>query len=348
MKSVGRFSQGFYLLFAVAVLLATLGLCEIIVRLLGEKPYVPVVFNIKVEPGGRFYQPHPSLGYQHLPGKFTLTLPDSYTFQVTHLKNTLRATHPEQPAAKLAGKPQMWIFGCSFTHGWGLNDSETFAWVLQEKYPDWEVVNLGVGGYATIHALVQLREALHQGMRPRLAILAYGSFHNTRNICSRLYRKAVIPHNRLGELTLPCGRLGGQGELIVLEQKWGYTPLPFMSYSALMHRLERLYLRYEGKFRQSQEVTKAIVGEIQQLCRQQGIGLLVATLTQDDRTQDLLSYCQARGIRTVDITVDLKLRENTNYPHDTHPSPKANREYAGKLAAGLREFFPLAQSGSEP
>ena len=339
MKRARRLAPGINILFLLAVILAMVASLEIALRLLGEKLYVPVVFNIKVEPGGRFYQADPGLGYRHLPGKFTLTLPDGYGFQVTHGNNTLRITHPEQQDGESSGKPQIWIFGGSFTHGWGLNDSETYPWLLQERFPDHELVNFGVGGYGTIHALIQFREALDSGISPRLVIVAYGSFHNTRNICSRLYRKAIIPHNRLGELMLPCGRLGSHGELVVVQKKLGYTPLPFMTYSALMNRIERLYVSHEGKFRKSQEVTQAILKEMQNICQQRKILLLVATLTNDAGTQELNAFCQAQGIKTVDITVDLKVQENTNFPHDSHPSPKANQEYAQKLEPVIREML---------
>jgi hypothetical protein len=154
---------------ALGTMLA-LAAAESLVRLAGIEPWVVEDIHIGVTPGGRFYTPHPTLGYTHLPGAFVVTLPNGYAFHVTHLPNTFRVTHPLTTDAHARSKPEIWLFGCSFTHGWSLNDEETYPWVLQERLPMYEVVNYGVGGYGTIHALLQLREALHTRPPPVVAV----------------------------------------------------------------------------------------------------------------------------------------------------------------------------------
>jgi hypothetical protein len=72
-----------------------------------------------------------------------VTLPNGYAFRVTHLPNTLRVPYPLATDAHARSKPEIWLFGCSFTHGWSLNDEETYPWVLQERLPMYEVVNYG-------------------------------------------------------------------------------------------------------------------------------------------------------------------------------------------------------------
>jgi hypothetical protein len=120
-----------------------LAAAEGLVRLAGIEPWVVEDIHIGVTPGGRFYTPHPALGYTHLPGAFVVTLPNGYAFRVTHLPNTFRVTYPLATDAHARSKPEIWLFGCSFTHGWSLNDEETYPWVLQERLPMYEVVNYG-------------------------------------------------------------------------------------------------------------------------------------------------------------------------------------------------------------
>ena len=68
-----------------------------------------------------------------------------------------------------------------------------------------------------------------------------------------------------------------------------------------------------------------------------GIELVVAGLTSDPGTADMLSYCNAEGLKTVDIWVDfLNIKENNNLPYDSHPSAVAHRQYAQKLEHFLR------------
>jgi hypothetical protein len=337
-----------YILYCAAVLAAVFFLAEGVVRLAGDKPYVPVTFNIQVEPGGKFFAPHPTLGYAHLPGAFKITLPTGYTFTVTHGADTLRLTEPPATTAAAGNRPEIWIFGCSITHAWAVNDADAYPWLLQEQLPQYRVVNFGVDGYSNVQGLVQLEESLAQGRVPQVVIAAYGSLHDTRNICSRLYRKAVIPHNRLGELLLPCGRLDNHGNLQIIRIQLGYEPLPFMGWSAFIHRLEQVYLKNEGKFRHSREVSRAILLRMAGLCRDRGITFVAAGVKDDRPTREMLAFLRKHGILAVDVAVDLNLPQYNNRPHDGHPSPRAHRLYADKLAQFLQGHPPLVTPSPPP
>jgi hypothetical protein len=65
---------------------------ELLVRLKGVEPWMGEDIQLHVTPGGRLYTAHPLLGYAHLPGAFTVSLPNGYAFTVTHRANTLRVT----------------------------------------------------------------------------------------------------------------------------------------------------------------------------------------------------------------------------------------------------------------
>ena len=70
-------------------------------------------------------------------------------------------------------------------------------------------------------------------------------------------------------------------------------------------------------------------------CRDHGIAFIVAGISSD--SGPMLETVGRMGLRTVDISVPLREPGNTNIPHDNHPSAKANREYARKLLAFLKE-----------
>lgn len=113
---------------------------------------------------------------------------DSYSFTVTHLPDTLRVTRPLSECHREDRREAIWVFGCSFTHGWSLNDEETYPWVLQQRLPDYQVVNFGVSGYGTLHSLMQFREALRTRDKPKAAVVAYGFLHDRRNTFLRARR----------------------------------------------------------------------------------------------------------------------------------------------------------------
>ena len=147
----------------------------------------------------------------------------------------------------------------------------------------------------------------------------------------------LAPAASLGPINQPYARLGSGGQLDISTDTLGYREFPLMRYSALINALEESYDRYEERRAQSHEITKAIIKEFADLCKARGIELVVAGLTSDPTTLDMLSYCRGKGLKTVNIWVDyLNIKENNNLPYDSHPSAIAHRQYAQKLELFLR------------
>lgn len=345
----------------LALLILVIPICvvgaEFALRMTGNTQWRPQQVSIEVEPGGRFFRKDSTLGYTHLPGEYqvilpraysimvvgpsyeisdTLSLPSSYSFNVTHLSNSLRATSHLNPDEPDLSKNEIWIFGCSLTHGWSLNDEETYPWILQQGLPQYEIVNFGVTGYGTLHSLIQLREALIKRKKPEVAIVAYASFQDRRNTFLRLRRKGLVTLNKLGPLVQPYARVTDDGALTWSMAKAQFHEFPLMRYSALIHAVERAYNRIEDRFYQSHEVSKAIVKELSDLCQKNGVQFFLAGITSDALTMDMLEYGTTQGILTIDISVDMSLPDNHNYPYDNHPSFFANQQYAQKLDSFLR------------
>ena len=313
-------------------------LAEGVTRLQGYRPYRHIGSGItSVEPGGRLYRKHPTLGYANLPGKLTITLKTGLKFQVNNGNDGLRITRPPGTALASVDPKQMWIFGGSFTYGFCLNDAETYPWLLQERFPNFEVVNFGVGGYGTLQSLIQLQEALAGGRTPpALLIVAYAVFHNMRNCCHRIYWKNLIPSMDLEEIYLPRASVDQNGKLICKYVKLEYTPFPFMDRFALLNRLETAYNVWEDRLPEGLQTAKAIFREINRICRHRQIVPVVASLTPDKITRKVLEYCRGLGMFTTDISVDITRPENICYPYDNHPNAKTNREYARRLGDFLQ------------
>ena len=310
-------------------------MAESLCRVMGFKPLAVTKNKIKVEPGGKLVAIHPTLGYIFLPGQFQVTLPSDYSFTITHTADAHRATHPFAANGIQNEKKEIWIFGCSFTYGWSLNDNETYPWLLQEELPNYEVVNFGTIGYGTLQPLIQFREALQKGKKPAAIVYAYASFHDERNTFLRKRRQAVGSANELGSFRQPYARFDKNGNLIYSMADVIYHEFPFARYSALIHLLEEKYNDLEEPFIHSHEVTKAIIKDFHTMAEQQGIEFVVAGIDSDSART--LNELHGEGIKTVDIAVDLSDQKNRNWPYDSHPNAKANRVYAQKLEAFLNE-----------
>jgi hypothetical protein len=321
---------------AAAVLLALLVAAligEVVARVAGFKPFSAQPADILVEPGGKLFRVLPEGGFGHFPGEFKVTLPTGYQFRVTHGTNGLRATHPPlAPDAK--PRPELWILGCSLTHGWSLNDEDTYPWRVQAALPEFEVVNGGVSGYGTLHQRLLFQELLKQRGKPAMVVVAYGLFHDYRSTYVRIWQKGFAPYNRLPDLTYPFARLNSAGQLSYDASPAKYFEWPLQRQSALVHWLEQHANVAEERRVRSHEVSRALLANWAGVCIKEGIPFIVAGISSD--AGPMLEWCRAAGIKAVDISVPLTEPGNTNAPHDGHPSAKANRVYAEKLVAFLK------------
>ncbi len=316
----------------LALLLAAV-IGEVIARVRGFKPFAAQPPDIKVEPGGKFFRPLPEGGFGHFPGAFQVTLPTGYEFRVTHDTNGLRVTHPPRADAA-AARPELWMLGCSLAHGWSLNDEDTYPWRVQAALPEFEVVNGGVSGYGTLHQRLLFEELRKRRAKPAAVIVAYGRFHDYRNTYVRIWQKGFAPYNRLPELVYPHARLEN-GSLTYHAAPATYREWPLQRASALVHWVEQQANRAEEARVRSHEVSAALLANWANACAKDGIPFILAGISSD--AGPMLEWARAAGLRVVDISVPLTEPGNTNAPHDGHPSAKANRIYAERLTACLRE-----------
>ena len=308
---------------------------EAFTRMKGFTPLISTPLIISIEPPGSYFTAHPTRGWSHLPGEFKLTIAGPYSFRVTHANNGLRITHPLDVKTE-ANKPEIWLFGCSFTHGWRLNDEETYPWLLQQNLKDYEVVNFGVDGYGSVQSLIQFQESLKARKKPVIVVFAYAWFQDPRNVLTRSWKKALFINNRLGAVNYPYGSLDTDNNLVLHNEPLEYLGFPLLRHSALANLLDEKYdASLEGSYRQH-EVSQAVVAEFWNLCKSNGIQFVLAGVYPDPLATEMLHDFNAKGALTVDISVDMTLPENANMPYDAHPSAKADKQFAQKLEAFLR------------
>ncbi|MDD5218590.1 MAG: SGNH/GDSL hydrolase family protein, partial [Candidatus Omnitrophica bacterium] len=319
----------------VISVVVSLLVAEGVVRGVGVEPWLSQSNRITVDPGGRLEQVHPSLGYSLIPGEFTVMLPRGYSFKATHLADGARITHPLATYGELPKKKEIWVFGCSFTYGWSLNDDETYPWLLQEQFPDYEVVNFGNLGYSTLHAMIGFEEALKKRDKPALVIYSYASFHDERNVFTRNRRKAVGPENKLGPFGQPYARLENGRLNYYRTEGVEYHPFPLQEQSALVHWIEQNYNAFEVASSNASAVTEEILTDFAHAARKNNVPFVVAGI--DSESRKMLEFLRQKGIPTVDISVDLSQQQKyRNLPYDSHPNALANRIYAEKLGDYLR------------
>jgi hypothetical protein len=321
---------------ALAALAVALLAGEWIARARGAGPWRPDPAAAEVSPGGSLYLPDASLGWRLRPGAYDVRLPSGLVFHATHDAQGHRIAEPEPASPGAEARPELWIFGDSFAYGWSLDDEQTFPWRLQRAFPGLRVVSFAVGGYGTLHALLLLRDALATRGRPALVVLAHNFFHDSRNTFSRLRQREVAPWNRLGPIEHPVARFAPDGRLREGRAPVAYREVPGMRRSALAHLAATAWDLLDDRRLRGGAVTLVLLDEFLARAREAGVPVVVTTLEASAANAPLLAHAATLGARAVDVAVDLRLRENTNLPHDGHPSALAQRRYATRLARAIR------------
>jgi len=103
-----------------------------------------------------------------------------------------------------------------------------------------------------------------------------------------------------------------------------------------MHFIEQKYNKLEENYYHSREVTEALILEMAKIAKEKGITFVLAGITDSQGTRNMLSFARNKGIKAIDISVDLDIPGYRNSPKDIHPGPLAERKYADKLEAFLR------------
>jgi hypothetical protein len=264
------------------------------------------------------YQPDPVLGYRMLPGEHhvaiewktpLLTLVHNFTVSVNSDGQRITSSNPE----KYAGLPEIWLFGCSYTLGWPLEDGQAYPWLVQERLRRHKIRNFAVNGYGNTHALLQLQKDLQQGKKPVIVVFVYNSFFLERNVAT----SAIAAFAEPGEVN-PCyPRAGindrGDLEIKLLALKELKQPDPDTVY------MER--------------VTFRILKSIKELCDQKGI-LSILAFQYGENGDPVVAHGERLGFKIFDMRLNLSQKDIV-YPFDTHPNGKIHGIYAEKMIAFL-------------
>ena len=326
----------------MVIFMILFSICEIGLRSKGHGTYPGKRPNIEVTSGGKYFEKDSLLGYRHKAGKFNIKLNGEFEFTTTHDTSTRRLTSQNENYEDQI-KPEMWIFGCSFTHGWSINDDETFPWLIQSHLSNVKIINWGVSGYGTIHFYLQLKEALINRVKPNLVIINHANFHFIRNTLSYGIERATSKWNFLGKVDRPYAKLDKKGIMHVLYSDFDYYPWEISKYSTLAFFFQKKYESYLDNKKEEErvEITKIILDKIVSLCHKNSVQLLLTNIGKD--ANFIGNYSSEKNTPFVDISVDLREDGNTNKPYDGHPSKKANKIYAKKLNTYLIEKSLLVE-----
>jgi hypothetical protein len=306
-------------LYVGALLALLLGVAEGTYRMMGHQPWQPGRSSLERVGGGPVFEHDSVLGYRNVTGAMKLRVNGQVDFTVTHDAEGHRFCGPRRDSM---GAPKIWVLGCSFAHGYGVNDPEAFPWLLQQSLPSHQVTNFGTDGYGPHQSLLQVQRQLANGDTADLVVLCYGGFHNQRVVCSPFWQKAISGQESMEQWQYPFRRKG----------EWGKMPLHYSPFytgcdgSSALNALDNAACAREETRLGGEAETETVIRELDQLVRASGGTLLVAGIWQHPDTQAMLD--RLHGIPVVDASPDPSL---TILPGDLHPNAAGHQQIANAI-----------------
>lgn len=260
-------------------------------------------------------EPDPVLGWRNRPGSYRYPayadgLPE---IEVTILPDGSRSTGGKERS----DRPAVLLVGGSFTFGSAVSDRETFAWKLQEAFPEEAWINLAAPGYGTYQSLMTLERWFADSRPAARVIYGFVAHHEDRNVAPHGWMRMLARFSRRGQTAVPWVSLAADGTLVrhPLDR---YRIWPLSHRSALVTVLQdgigglSRRSRVEGK----RGVAQRLLEEMAGLCQRHGSALTVAVLNAGKPARgEYLRFLAERGIASADchneLTPELRVRSES-------------------------------------
>ena len=324
----------------LASILFALVLAEIVLRAIGYSPWRPAeAVHLQVESTEAFFGTDPLLGFALVTDRAKISV-NALTFEVNHdrlrLDDSTEVLYRRSPGANKGGDT-VWVFGGSYTYGWGVSNSETYSNVLGEELGIF-VRNFAVPAYGTLQSTLQLNSLLKSlDETPSLVVFAHAPFHAERNVGARSWLKTLSAYNSLGDINLPALRPDESDQLRYIDLN--YFGVPFIEYFALPNAIDDALNQLTDDRQQDLEILQTLLVQMAESCRQKNIRFVVLNLVTDVSSAEVFSTLSDQEIPFADVTVDLRIQENTLLPADSHPSARAHRQFAALAVDSVRQWL---------
>lgn len=226
-------------------------------------------------------------------------------FLVTYTMDADGARHIAAPADP---KGEVWVLGCSYTFGVGVEDHECWSALLaRDTWRHFRVRNFGVSGWGDADIYRYFEGRLVKAAPPALVVYGWSAVHVNRNYLRASWWKqmrpaasAVVPHYEV-----ESGKPVFQG-LAPPDQWVEDTP-----------DLEQ----------REKEVTVALLQGMAAVCREKGSRFLVVQLDNNAHAADpgVMSALREAGIDAIDA----RPKQHLYFPHESwHGTPAWHRAVA--------------------
>ncbi len=279
----------------------------------------------------------PELGWRNKEGEYRVA---AYTHRapptcVTMWPGGRRATSRDRPEPGSRAR-RVVVVGCSYTQGWAISDDETYAWRLQERFPEAEFFNYGTAGFGTLQSLLALERHYREQGEADVVLFGLSSVQAERNLGEASWLRTLAFGAVRQHVWAPWADLDERGQ-VRRHPLVRYPSLPWHESSALVALGERAYAnwRYPAREGERFETTWKLVLALRDCAQAHGSTFVVAALGWSPGIQPYRRELDGAGIPYVFCEPPFSTRLFVK--GEGHPNGKMNEIWAEWMAPLVRE-----------
>lgn len=274
-------------------------------------------------------------GWKLKPGKYDLVSVDT--------KRTINFSVNEDGFRESSEKAQnneknILIAGDSYVMGYGLSDTETLPWLLQNKSNNYKVKNLGIVGYGTCLVDNQITNLISEKFinNGDHVFYIFNYFHESRNYYNKLYTE-ISNSKRTNISQFKFCKANIINEKLDISLYYVDLLPSLIDYSRTYNLLKKLASIIEFKYNKKyyEQLNMQILNDINlKLQNNNSIFTIVLFETEDKSINTYKSFFNQNNINFIDCSHIPKLF-NSERLEDGHPNQKMNLE----LSKCIKEHF---------
>lgn len=315
---------------SIIAFLFTFAVGEIIFRFLGHEPRRIIV---EEEHDPQWSQPAPVVGWINRRGKFV-----SGEFGAAIMSFTEDGRRFD-PAENASAAHKIYIFGDSFSQGYGVDDFSTYSHFLNLKLGG-VVSNFGVGGYGAYQSLLRMRQVLSDPdkVRPKLVIYSLIQHHSSRDAALLNWILSLSTNDRAWYVP-PHLRYSRSGNSWIEMPAHEIAIWPFETRLASIAALHKAFLglTYDASIEEGKAATLHAIKLMQEEADKYGVRFLLVILEGTAHRSIKIRFNQDEIAHLRCVQDDLYSNPKKTTQYYGHPSVIAHKEWAECIGNWIKQ-----------
>jgi len=233
-------------------------------------------------------------------------------------------------AEERTGKKRMLVLGDSFGWGFGVEQRERFSELLENRHPDWEIINASVSGYGTDQELLFLEEK-GIAFKADVVLLLFCDNDFDSNLladdCWHFKPYFLVEHGRLQLHNVPVPKTTARQQLrrffigrTYLGQRLHAAMKDLLKGRRRAQSVQAAGGQSSADDQRMNDVTGALLRRMNEVCKRNDSALLLVSVPMDaGRSARLQKLAEAEKIAYLPLDAQFaSAATRTSFLHDTH------------------------------